>query len=54
MRLAEIELASDRALKSLIASINPHSLSYGHLVVAAKAELDKRGVDYSDCVEEAI
>lgn len=38
-----------RALKSIIASLNPMG-RYGDKVAQAKAELETRGVDYSDCL----
>lgn len=44
--LAELD---NQALKSIIASMNPAG-RYGEQVKQAKAILDARGVDYSDCL----
>jgi hypothetical protein len=46
----EIEALSDSQLKSLIATLNQNG-SFMHEIGWAKDELDKRGVDYRDCLE---
>jgi hypothetical protein len=40
---------SDKALKSLIATTNPTG-AYANEVKWAIEELDRRGVDYTDCL----
>ena len=40
---------SDQELRSIIATFNS-SGRYGICVKLAKAELDRRGIDYSDCI----
>ena len=52
MTREEINAWSTRALKSLVASTNPNG-HYSNEVSWAKAELDRRGVDWSDCIEQA-
>ncbi len=50
MTQEEIQAASDKALRSIIASTNPTG-RFAAEVVWAKRELERRGVDYSDCLE---
>lgn len=49
MTKQEIQNLSTKALRSLIASTNPQG-RFAAEVVWAKAELDKRGVNYEDCL----
>ena len=46
----EIVALTTKALKSLVATTNPTG-RFAAEVVWAKAELDRRGIDYADCLE---
>jgi len=52
MTREQIVAASDRALKSIIATTNPNG-RFAAEVVWSKRELERRGVDYSNCLSVA-
>ena len=45
----QIKALSDKALKSIIATTNPTG-SFAAAVVWSKAELERRGVSFADCL----
>lgn len=45
----DVTTMSDRSLKSIIATLNPDGF-YAPQFAQAKAELDRREIDYSDCL----
>lgn len=47
-----VETMTDQALRSIIATINPHGL-YGFWRERAMNELSKRGVGFADCLTSA-
>ena len=50
MTREQINALTTRSLKSIVASTNPTG-RYAQEVYWAKQELERRGVDYSDCLE---
>ena len=45
----QIKVLSDKALKSIIATTNPTG-SFAAEVVWSKAELERRGISFADCL----